>query len=138
MIRIYNSKTNKRKHTTIKKILHKALLQYKNLLPNFRIIIYDKDLRTNRTSIFKNRNRIDFNVRQLLRLYHNPGELIRDKKDHIGIIKTFKQYIIFVLYHELGHFKSRDYFNNRYGRAVEELRADYFSLKILKKLKVIK
>ena len=40
MFKIYNHKNNKREHKIIKKILHKGLKPYENLLPDFRIIIW--------------------------------------------------------------------------------------------------
>jgi len=138
-IRIYNDKNNTKKHDIIKDILHKALLPYKDILPNFRIYIYDKEKGFNtKTSIYKNEHRIDFNIAELLRIYKNPADLTRVDKDHISQLKTFRQYLIFVLYHELGHFKSKDYFYFNYGKGREELRADYFSLRILKRIGVIK
>ena len=138
-IRIYNDKNNTKKHDIIKVILHKALLPYKDILPNFRIYIYDKEKGFNtKTSIYRNEYRIDFNIAELLRIYKNPADLTRVDKDHISQLKTFRQYLIFVLYHELGHFKSKDYFYFNYGKGIEELRADYFSLRILKRIGVIK
>jgi len=138
-IRIYNDKDNTKKHDIIKGILHKALLPYKDILPNFRIYIYDKEKGFNtKTSIYRNEHRIDFNIAELLRIYKNPADLTRVDKDHISQLKTFRQYLIFVLYHELGHFKSKDYFYFNYGKGREELRADYFSLRILKRIGVIK
>jgi len=142
MIMICNSKTNKKRHNTIAKILHKALLPYEYILPDFKIIIYDRCIGCNTqksTGIYYTKNEIDFNIRQLFDLYNNPDDLCRDKKEHIKLLKTFRQYLIFALYHELGHYKSKDYFNNKYNNdKIEQLRADYFSLRILKKLKVIK
>jgi len=138
-IRIYNDKNNTKKHDIVKGILHKALLPYKDILPNFRIYIYDKEKGFNtKTSIYRNEHRIDFNIAELLRIYKNPADLTRVDKDHISQLKTFRQYLIFVLYHELGHFKSKDYFYFNYGKGREELRADYFSLRILKRIGVIK
>lgn len=135
---IISSKDNSKGYNTIKKFITEDLLKHIDLLPkNLEIMLYDYEVYGNHTGIVKEFNgyRIDLNLPQILRLYKGKSKINRIDEKHLPKFKSFKNYLLFVLYHELGHynlkhlFNAVDYLNNK-GKY--EIDADKFSLRFLK------
>lgn len=136
---IISGKDNSKGYNTIKKFITKDLSKHINLLPprNLEIILYDYEVYGNHTGIVKefNGHRIDLNLPQILRLYKGRSKLNRIDRKHLPKFKSFKNYLLFVLYHELGHYNLKhlfnevDYFNNK---GICEIKADKFALKVIK------
>ena len=55
--------------------------------------------------------KIDVNLRQLLRYYKNPDYFKKGNRLYPGKIKGIRKYLLFAIYHEIGHY----YLKNRQG-----------------------
>ena len=135
---IKNDINNSKKYTFIKEFIAKDLLRHKEIFPeNLKIILYDYENLENKTGLFIHGADIivDINLIEILRLYKKGhGFLHRSDIKHLPEFKSFKNYLLFVLYHELGHYNLKHCFNMDHyfiNRNVCELEADKFSLEIL-------
>lgn len=103
------------------------------------IIVYDVDNGKN-TCLRWYYPHIRINLAELFNLYKNPCEHSRGTPR----INKFKDYLVYALYHELGHYKLREYYYNEssytytQSRKKFELKADKFSRLYLKKRGFIK
>ena len=126
MINLKEYKNNIRKYPYISKFIYNFLLRYKKDFPkNIKVTIYDFYSLTsnNRTGISSERLRnghfgkyeLDINLKQILELYTGREEFSVPGRDIPGKIKGFKNYLRFVILHELGHYKiqnKKSYFAN--------------------------
>lgn len=132
----YNKR--KRKYNTIKRLIFQALSKQRDLLPkNLEILLYDYKNLSNNTGLYKkgDRYKIDFNLRELLDFYKNRTTLRRTDIEHLPKFKNFRSYLLFALYHELGHYNLKHHLNGDYYsmyRNLCEIDADKYSLKLLK------
>ncbi len=129
-------KDSNRSHTTIKKIISKVLLEHKDILPSELVISLIKDnnitLETS-TGIDKNLFGyiIDFNLIQIYNLYKGKEKIQRCNTKHLPKFKKFKDYLLFVLFHELGHYDLKHFLNPDKQTLQRETVTDIYSLKLL-------
>ncbi len=112
MIKIYQDYKNKRKYPRLEKFIYEFLHRHKKDLPRFiRVWIYDYEAGLEKsTGICRTRNpkrpahSLDINLRQIMRLY-KTNDTTKNIKERVlpGKIKGFRKFLLFVLYHEIGH-----------------------------------
>jgi hypothetical protein len=144
MIKVYQSKQNKKLYPYITSYIEKFLNRHKRELPKFlKVNIYDFKgiLNGNHNTTGLSHQKkwdtgklynfiLDINLNQLLNLY-SGRELIRDKNRlEPKKLGGFRRFLIYVLYHEIGHWILRhqenfnDYLNNKID---SEIKADLFA-----------
>ena len=140
MIKIIESNNNKRKYPYINKFIREFLSRNKKDLPKYlKVYIYDYIGYDNGTSIENSISRttqkpINFvlyiNLKQIFDLYTGKNELILSGRNLPGKIKGIRKYILFVLYHELGHINLKhcdSYDNYNQDRQTKEINADLWA-----------
>ena len=148
MLRITQDSHTKRKYKYIERFLYDSLKEHKDLLPkNLTVNIYNSIRYFNTTGIASYQNpeayipqrvELDLNLEEILWLYKNPDKVGRDIPYYQNKIKGFRNYLLFVLYHEIGHYNKGHLsyrppdFTSR-ERKARELKADKFSYWLLKR-----
>jgi hypothetical protein len=118
MINLKESNNNKRKYPYISKFIYTFLLRYKKDLPrNLKVKIYDYEdnsfMSSNFTGLtsYKLKNghygdyELDINLKQIFDLYTGRESFTIPGRDIPGKIKGIRNYLRFVILHELGHYK---------------------------------
>lgn len=143
MIKIYQSKNNKKEYPYITGYISNFLLRHKKELPKFlKVKIYDyEDLsiyKDNLTGLEHSKDKtgraydfiLHINLKQILDLYTGRKNLSIPSRDLPGKIKGIKQYLLFVIYHELGHYNLEHHnkFNEYKEKRIEaEKNCDLFA-----------
>lgn len=137
-MRIYNRCLGNRK--ILINIIRKELVRNKNKFEDLKsVFIYDVDERKNNTALRWFYKSIRINLAELLNLYKNPCLHSRGTP----AINKFSKYILYAFYHEVGHYKLKEwYYNYNSGnytqsRSKFELKADKFSRLYLRKRGII-
>jgi len=111
MITIKQNKENRRIYNRISGYISRQLLKVKAELPKqLEVIITDYEAGRNNTGLWREAGKyyIEVNLRELRRLYNQSEYIKRGFKPGL----SFRKYISFALYHELGHYKKHFYNRN--------------------------
>ena len=139
MIKIREDKQNKKEYPHIVKFINKVLQDTKEEWPGyFKVNIYDylgsiknstglSHYKHPETGRLFNWN-LDINLYQLLDLYTGRREIHSKERIYPGKVNGFRNYLRFVIYHELGHYRlghcEKHYINRDNDKILLELEAD--------------
>jgi hypothetical protein len=135
----FNNKENKlieKEYPLLYRYIREFILRHKKELPKIlKVRLFDYEAgRENSTGLSYRESRVtgakynyglDINLRQILRLYKDNNGLNDSGRIYPGQIKGIRKYILFVIYHELGHYNirhSQDYAGR--GDIQEEINCD--------------
>ena len=129
MIEIKQIKYSNRSYSGINKYLFKVLINNNVTLPKNLFITLTDGWQS--THIFEAEEEkiclITLNLIELLKLYKRKEYLNRGFNDKI----TFKQFLVFVLYHELAHYQKHFYNTNiEKDKTKKEAQADYYAMNL--------
>lgn len=118
----------KKEYPRIYRYITDFILRHKKELPKIlKVRLFDYDNFSNSTclssrlNLWDNKNydwRLDINIKQIFDLYSEPEKFTKKGRLYPGKIKGIRKYLLFVIYHEFGHYNLKhqqnyiDYQNN--------------------------
>ena len=149
MIKFNNKESNlvKKEYPRLYRYITDFILRHKKELPKIlKVRLYDYESGDNNTKLSSRRSisraenydwQLDINIKQIINIYKNPG-LLPQGRYIPAKIKGIRKYLLFVIYHEIGHYllKHQENFTG-YDNLTREINCDSFARdKILQGQKV--
>lgn len=146
MIKYIPDKKNKKEYPYIEKFILDFLARHKKELPRIlKVKIYDYENYLNITGLSYYQNRktgkpydyiLEINLKQILDLYTGREKFsIPGRQKNLEAIKGIREFILFVLYHEIGHYvlgHQKNGYSGGDNGSIQEFNCDKFAYENLR------